>query len=209
LSVQNRGDPAPGLGRWFAVRTFVKGTNVKVTEAMKSYADERLQRLARFATFLKEATLVYSVQRAWHIAEVTARFGSTVMRAEERSNDMYVSVDKAIDKMEQQVRRLKGRLETRKRDAHTRGEVDDAAEEMIALMAEAGIDEEDIEPLDDGRVVKVKTYSLRPMNTEEALLQMQLVGHDFFVFSQEDGEVNILYRRRDGDYGLLVPEAAE
>jgi putative sigma-54 modulation protein len=189
------------------MRTFVRGTNVKVTEAMKGYAEERMQRLARYAPFLREATLVYSVQRAWHIAEVTVRFGDTIMRAEERSNDMYVSVDKAIDKIEQQVRRLKGRMEARKHEARERGEVDEQAEELAAMLAEAADANEDVEPLGDGEVVKVKTYELKPMATEEALLQMHLVDHDFFVFVQSNGgDVNVLYRRRDGDYGLLVPD---
>jgi len=192
------------------VRTFVKGTNIKVTEAMKSYAEERLQRLGRFTHFLREVTLVYSVQRAWHIAEVTTRFHDTVLRAEERSNDMYVSVDKAVEKLEQQLDRLKTRMDRRRRAARDRGEVDEAAEKVVALF---GIDEdaqgegyESIEPLDDGRVVKVKTYSMKPMTTEEATLQMELVDHDFFVFMRDENEVNVLYKRRDGDYGLLVPD---
>jgi putative sigma-54 modulation protein len=188
------------------MRTFVRGTNVKVTETMKSYAEERLTRLGRHAPFLREATLVYSVQRAWHIAEVTVRLSDTIMRAEERSNDMYVSVDKAIDKIEQQVKRLKGRMEARRHEARERGEVDQQAEDLAEMLGEIEDDSEGIQPLGDGDVVKIKTYALRPMNTEEALLQMQLVDHDFFVFAQDGGEVNVLYRRRDGDYGLLVPE---
>lgn len=191
----------------------MKGTNVKVTEAMKSYAEERLQRLDRYEHFLQEVSLVYSVQRAWHIAEVTSRFGDTVLRAEERSNDMYVSVDKAVEKLEQQLHRLKGRMDRRRRAAHDRGEVDTQAEHVVAMFAERAQDEDGLvglEPLEDGRVVKVKTYALRPMTAEEAILQMQLVDHDFFVFVR-DGEragqeVNVLYRRRDGDYGLLVPD---
>jgi putative sigma-54 modulation protein len=182
------------------VRTFVKGTNIKVTEAMKSYAEERLQRLGRFTHFLREVTLVYSVQRAWHIAEVTTRFHDTVLRAEERSNDMYVSVDKAVEKLEQQLDRLKTRMDRRRRAARDRGEVDEAAEKVVALF---GIDEdaqgegyESIEPLD----------SMKPMTTEEATLQMELVDHDFFVFMRDENEVNVLYKRRDGDYGLLVPD---
>jgi putative sigma-54 modulation protein len=188
------------------MRTFVRGTNVKVTETMKSYAEERIQRLGRHAPFVREATLVYSVQRAWHIAEVTVRFSDTIMRAEERSNDMYVSVDKAIDKIEQQVRRLKGRMEARRHEARERGEVDQQAEELAEILGEIDDDSEGIQPLGDGDVVKIKTYALRPMSTDEALLQMQLVDHDFFVFAQDGGEVNVLYRRRDGDYGLLVPD---
>ena len=191
------------------VRTFVKGTNIKVTEAMKSYGEERLQRLGRYTHFLREVTLVYSVQRAWHIAEVTTRFHDTVLRAEERSNDMYVSVDKAVEKLEQQLERLKTRMDRRRRAARDRGEVDEDAEKVVALFGvdeAAGDEYQSVEPLEDGRVVKVKTYSTRPMTTEEAILQMELVDHDFFVFMRDGGEVNALYKRRDGDYGLLVPD---
>lgn len=189
------------------MRTFVRGTNVKVTEAMKSYAEERLDRMNRHSPFLREATLVYSIQRAWHIAEVTVRFGETIMRAEERSNDMYVSVDKAVDKIDQQVKRLKGRIEARRHAARERGEVDESAEQLAEILAEVDA-EEGIQALGDGEVVKIKSYQTKPMSTEEALLQMHLVDHDFFVFVQTSGEVNVLYRRKDGDYGLLQPESA-
>lgn len=190
------------------MRVNVRGTNVKVTEAMKSYAVERLQNLSRYASFLRDVTLAYSVQRAWHIAEITTRFGDTVLRAEERSNDMYVSVDGAVDKLEQQIHRLKGRMVARKRAASAEGRVDEKAEEIVALMGGEEDEEEfiGVEPLPDGQVVKVKTYSTRAMTTEEALLQMQLVGHDFYVFAQADGEINVVYKRRAGDFGLLVPE---
>ncbi len=192
------------------MRTFVKGTNIKVTEAMKSYAEERLQRLARYDSFLQDVSVVYSVQRAWHIAEVTTHFGDTVLRAEERSNDMYVSVDKAVERLEQQLERLKGRMDRRRRAARERGEVDTAAEEIVAALSggqEPFGDVVDTEPLAGGQVVKVKTYALKPMSTEEAILQMELLDHDFFVFVRDDTqEVDVLYRRHDGDYGLLVPE---
>ncbi|MBD3177632.1 MAG: ribosome-associated translation inhibitor RaiA [Armatimonadia bacterium] len=192
------------------MRTFVKGTNIKVTEAMKSYAEERLQRLTRYENFLNDVTLVYSVQRAWHIAEVTTRFGDTILRAEERSNDMYVSVDKAVEKLEQQLERLKGRMDRRRRAARDRGEVDDRAEEIVAAFSDGKPEDQDVidvEPLGDGQVVKVKTYAVKPMSTEEALLQMELVDHDFFVFVRDDTqEVDVLYKRHDGDFGLLVPD---
>jgi putative sigma-54 modulation protein len=192
------------------MRTFVKGTNIKVTEAMKSYAEERLQRLTRYENFLNDVTLVYSVQRAWHIAEVTTRFGDTILRAEERSNDMYVSVDKAVEKLEQQLERLKGRMDRRRRAARDRGEVDNRAEEIVAALGDGKPEDKDVidvEPLGDGQVVKVKTYAVKPMSTEEALLQMELVDHDFFVFVRDDTqEVDVLYKRHDGDFGLLVPD---
>ena len=192
------------------MRTFVKGTNIKVTEAMKSYAEERLQRLARYEHFLKDVSLVYSVQRAWHIAEVTTHFSDTILRAEERSNDMYVSVDKAIEKLEQQLERLKGRMDRRRRAARERGEIDTDAEGIVAALSDGSPEDEDViqsQPLADGQVVKVKTYALKPMSTEEAILQMELVDHDFFVFVRDDTqEVDVLYRRHDGDYGLLVPD---
>ena len=121
---------------------------------------------------------------------------------------MYVSVDKAVEKLEQQLERLKGRMDRRRRAARERGEIDTDAEGIVAALSDGSPEDEDaLAALADGQVVKVKTYALKPMSTEEAILQMELVDHDFFVFVRDDTqEVDVLYRRHDGDYGLLVPD---
>jgi putative sigma-54 modulation protein len=100
-------------------------------------------------------------------------------------------------------------MDRRRRAARERGEIDTDAEGIVAALSDGSPEDEDAlsQPLADGQVVKVKTYALKPMSTEEAILQMELVDHDFFVFVRDDTqEVDVLYRRHDGDYGLLVPD---
>jgi putative sigma-54 modulation protein len=186
------------------MRVFVKGTNVRVPQAVREYAEKKMQKLERYARFVREASLAFSSQRSWYIVEVTMSFGDTVIRAEEKSNDMYVSIDLAAEKVEAQLRRLKGRLLTRTRQATDSGGKDETAEELLEQLGD-----EEVEELPNGRIVRTKTFPPKPMTTEEAVLQMEMLGHDFFVFVQADsGRTAVVYARNDGDFGLLVPETA-
>jgi len=189
------------------MRVFVKGTNVRVPPAVREYAERKIGKLEKYARFVREASIAFSAQRSWFIVEVTMVFGDTVIRAEEKSNDMYVSVDLAAEKVEAQLRRLKGRLVARKREAASAGTVDEFAEGLLEQMG--GGEEADLEELEDGSIVRTKTFPSKPMGVTEAILQMELLGHDFFVFINEaNGLPSVVYARTDGNYGLLVPETA-
>lgn len=184
------------------MKIVVKGTNISVTPNMQSFGERQLSKLKRFHPSIQEVTLTYKVQRVWYIAEVTLSFNNSLLRTEERSTDLNEAVSLAVGKMEKQVKRAKGRIIDRKRSAtarqSARGEAAQGSE-SVEISPEAATD--------DGGVARVKRFAIKPMTLDEAIHQMELVSHDFFVFLQEDGAtVSVLYRRKDGGLGLIVPE---
>ena len=181
----------------------VKGRNISVTEALERYALEKVERVRKFfdderGDSRAEVELTHqrnpSIPDA-EVAEATLFIGGTVLKATEASADMYASIDGMADKLERQVRRYRGRQIDR-----WQGQKNAAAppEEPRPVVAE----EEDLE----ARIVRTKQFQMKPMGAEEAVLQMDLLDHDFYVFtSAETGDINVVYRRRDGDYGLIEP----
>ncbi len=182
----------------------VKGRNITVTDALHSYAEEKLVKLGKNLNSASRLELELFCEKNPRIednqvAEATIFTKGPVLRAKATSPDMYASIDKVADKLGRQVRKYRSKLVSH--DAHVRG----------SLPTDAGLEPLDLDLSDedeeDGpRIVKTKQFSIKPMSAEEASLQMELVGHDFFVFRNADtNETNVLYRRRDGDYGLIEP----
>jgi putative sigma-54 modulation protein len=177
------------------LRLQVKGKNVEVTDAIRQYAQEKLGKLERQLADPTRVELELAVERnpsisANHVAEATIWTKGPVLRAREASADHKASIDQLVDKLERQVKRYREKRR-RYRSATT---VEAVPENAVPL---------DGEP----RVVKTKRFPVKPMSPEEAVLQLELVGHDFFVFQNgETMEVNVVYRRRDGSYGLIEPE---
>ena len=181
----------------------VKGRNVSVTEALERHAREKVERVARFfdderSVSRAEVELIHERNPAIpapEVADATLFINGTVLKAREASGDMYASIDLMAHKLERQVKRYRGRQLDRwhgQRERH-------ATEEAPQPVA---IDEEEIE----ARIVRTKQFQMKPMSAEEAALQMELLDHDFFVFTSADtGDVNVVYRRRDGNYGLIEP----
>ena len=170
----------------------MKGRGVEVTDALRSYAEKRLGRLERQLPDPQIELQLSSENnpsiRDSHIAEATIRTKGPVLRARESSHDMRASIDQLVDKLERQVTRYREKRGRRRRASRQ------APDEGI-LMPE--------EP----QIVRTKQFAVKPMNAEEAVLQLELVGHDFFVFRNADSnEVNIVYRRRQGGYGLIEPQ---
>ncbi len=197
----------------------VKGKGMSVTDALFNHAEQKLEKLTRIFPPWDEATMVeleLSVERNKkierdQIAEVTVRTKGPVLRVRESADDMYVAIDQAAHKLERQARRYRDR----RKDHHGRPPLDEVAEtvasEVPALPA-AALTAEPIAPLEPAeptpRLVKSKSFELKPMSPEDAALFMDLVHHDFYVFLNEgDGLVNVVYRRRDGDFGLIAPGA--
>ena len=169
------------------------GKNVEVTEALRSHLTEQLRKLEKYFNHLQTAEAVQSKQRNWHILEVTLHADGLIIRATERSSDMYASIDAVVEKLERQIRDYKERLIHRARAPATK-----------RLPAAETTDTE--RAGERPRIVKTKRFAIKPMSPEEAALQMDLLGHDFFVFSNaETQQVNVLYRRHDNDYGLIEP----
>jgi len=168
------------------VQVNVRGKNIEVTDALRSYVEKRLKKLEKYLSNYGDAQVTLTVERDSHRIEVTIPINGMILRGEESTGDMYASVDQVVEKLEKQVERFKGRLNRRLRAA---GNAEEAAAE---------------EPL---RVVRTKRFAIKPMEVEEAIMQMNLLGHNFFVFANAETEqVNVVYKRKDGNYGLIEPE---
>lgn len=183
----------------------VKGKNMSVTDALFDHAEQKLERLARVLPPWDDATTVeleLSVERnpkieRPQIAEVTVRTKGPVLRVRESADDMYVAIDQAARKLERQARRYR----ERRKDHHGRAPLDEIPE---LIEAQAGGPSTDEPP---PRLMKSKRFDMKPMSAEEAALNMDMLHHDFYVFRNEaDGQVNVVYRRRDGHFGLIVPD---
>ena len=173
------------------------GKHIEVTEALKEYAKSKLSRLDKFFDHIQETHVTESIVRGQHIVEVTMRADGKIIRAEERSNDMYQSLDFVIDKLERQLTKYKDRFITRKRDSLNGHK----PIEMVMSTVETE-DSEDVMPV----IVRSKKFSIKPMDPEEAAMEMELIGHDFYVFrNSETSDVNVIYKRDDGNFGLIEP----
>ncbi|ACX51615.1 sigma 54 modulation protein/ribosomal protein S30EA [Ammonifex degensii KC4] len=176
------------------MRITVRGKNIEVTEALRQYVEKRLGKLERFANYLGEAQVVLSLERENHKVEVTINMNGMILRGEEATHDMYAAIDLVVDKLERQIERYKGKWLRRR--------VEGSAAPSTPYLEPAGKGEEE-----EFRVVKVKRFAWKPMSIKEAILQMNLLGHNFFVFTNAETEqVNVVYRRKDGNYGLIEPE---
>jgi putative sigma-54 modulation protein len=178
----------------------IKGKNVEVTDRLDEYVNKKLGRLDRYLPTITEVWVELTSEGARaaqdrQICQVTVRADGIILRAEERSEDMFNSIDVVLAKMYRQIARFKGKRANRWRGA--------------GYVPEPLPMEYEDEPEEDSRIVRTKRFVMTPMDPEEAVEQMELLGHDFFVFYHaEEGELNVLYRRKDGDYGLLQPELA-
>jgi putative sigma-54 modulation protein len=202
----------------------VKGRNIAVTDSLQDYAEEKLARVNRLLLERKieqvsrlELELMVEKNPAnpnSNVAEATIFTRGPVIRAKESSDDMYAAIDLVTDKMLRRVRKYHDKIHGK--NHHKRPAMPDTLpvpEEEAELQLQkavgvlpAGEEPEVEEELLDGRLVKHKRFEIKPMTVEEAALQMELVGHDFFVFLNVDSnDTNVVYRRRDGHYGLIEP----
>jgi ribosome hibernation promoting factor len=174
----------------------VKGRNVEISDQIRQYAEDKLGKLDRLVNDPTRIELELAVEKNPsisdnHVAEATVWTKGPVLRAREASGDMKASIDQLVDKLERQVKRYRDKRRPRKHDR---------PESAIPQPAPLELPEEGT------AIVKVKQFAVKPMAPDEAVLQLELVGHDFFVFrNAESDEVNVVYRRRDGDYGLIEP----
>lgn len=176
------------------MNTIVKGRHMEVTPALREYAEEKVGRIAKLLNdnMITSIEIEFSAERnpaieKKHVVEVTMFTKGHVIRAKEAAVDMYAAIDLVSEKLERQAQKLRTKMHDRHKAAPP-------------VMAEAPREER--EP----SIVKRKVIEVKPMGLEEAALQMELLGHDFFVFASADTEtINVLYRRSDGDYGLIEP----
>lgn len=173
----------------------ITGKQIGLTEALKARVEDRFSKLDRYFYKDTEAFVTLSVQREEQIVEATIHSGSLILRVEESTKDMYMSIDNAVDILERQLRKNKTRLEKRMKKEYVENVAFDKILEYPADSAE---------PTDDLKIVRTKKIESKPMTPEEAVLQMDLIGHNFFIFTNgETGGTNVVYRRKKGDYGLI------
>ena len=177
------------------MRYTITGRNIEITDGLKKAVEEKLHKLEKYFTADTEARITLSVQKEAHKIEVTIPTKQGLIRAEEVSQDIYLSIDKVQDIIEKQIKKFKNKLIDKKQaamsfsDFFINDEVNDADDE------------------DEIKIVKTKRFSIKPMDPEEACLQMELLAHDFYVFRNAiSDEICVVYKRKDGKYGIIEPE---
>ena len=181
------------------------GRNLEITDAMRAHAEEKLDKLSRFSEHIVDAKITMSYAADGNPAlpakvEMQLNLPHGIVRAEENGADTYSATDVAVEKLERQLKRFKERkLSKRTQDAALKEYERSAPGELEPLG-------EPVEPTAEGEVVRVKRHVMRPMSPEDAAMQMDALGHSFFVFrNMESEEINVIYLRDDGDYGLIEP----
>jgi putative sigma-54 modulation protein len=191
---------------WTLVNLTVKGRNLTLTEAIGAYAEEKMGRLDKYLANGSRCEVELWTEKNPSITdnqvvEATIFTKGPVIRAREASPDIYASIDLVFAKLERQVKKYRGKLVARSQGAHKEAFVSEgfqAPEETEVLDEEASVP----------RIVKIKQFMVKPMAPEEAALQLELVGHDFYVFTNsETQETAVVYRRRDGNYGLIEAQS--
>jgi putative sigma-54 modulation protein len=186
----------------------VRGNGVRINDGLREFIDKRATRLDRIVDRVVDAKLEL---RALHnrvgpdttAAQITIRSGREVLRAEERAADQMVAIDQAFDKLERQIRRVHDKRSRRHAAGQETIRSGVLESESISAIDDADLDDEQ----DVGDLVRTKRFSVKPMDVEEAIEQMELLGHDFFLFHYVDEDIpSVVYRRRDGAYGLLIPK---
>ena len=187
----------------------ITGRNVEITDYTRGYIEKKMQRVERHLPGLSEARVELAAESTKgaeqrNVAQITLRAGGVILRGEERAADLFTAIDMVMEMVVRQVDRFKEKRQNRIRKQGWR-------ENAPALAAEAALAEENLadEEEEYQPIVKIKRFQTSPMMPEEAIEQMELLGHNFFVFyNANDGLVNVVYRRTQAGYGLLVPELA-
>lgn len=172
------------------MNVIVKGRNIDVTPALKEYVEKKIAKVVKQFKAVDEVVAVLKVEKNDHTVEITVPAKGILLRAQETTRDMYSSIDLVCEKIERQIHKYKTRLAKKKYNNFA---------DHVEIP--------EIAPDDDVEIIKSKKFAMHPMTPEEAIVQMNLLGHDFFVFFDPDeGATSVVYRRKDGKYGLLTPE---
>lgn len=171
--------------------------HMEPSDPLKSYAEEKLERVRKYIDEPIVAQVSMTVEKIRHLAEVTITAKGVTIKASEETNDMYSAVDAVVDKIERQLRRYKERLKEHKPAT---------AENRERQVRKSVVQAESIEQRQEPVVIRTRTFSMKPMSVDEAVMQMDLLHKDFLVFTDAvTDNINVIYRRRDGNYGLIDP----
>lgn len=185
-----------GVDKMAEFRSVVKGKNLDVTPALRAYAEKKVAKFDKYLGTDQQAAaeVMLRTEKDQHIAEVTLSLTGLILRGEGKTADMYSSLDSAVERIERQFSKFKSKIQ-RKIQGPKISELNAGAEGRV------------VEEEKEAQVVRTKRFAFKPMDIQEAIMQMELLGHDFFVFSNANSdEVNVVYKRRDGNYGLIEPE---
>lgn len=188
----------------------IKGRNLDVTDRLRDYVEKKLGKVTKFLPDVQEIRVELAEEQSRkaterEVVQVTMRSNGAILRAEERSSDIYAAIDAAADKLNGQITRFKGK----KRSKIERAQIAAVEAMEVEAITVATSPITDDEELFEGHIVRTKRFSMIPMDAQEAIDQMELLGHDFFVFFNTDSDsINVLYRRSDGNFCLLQPELA-
>ena len=170
----------------------ISGKNIDVTEGLKAAVRDKLGKLERYFTPDTEVIVTMSVEKERQKIEVTIPVKGNIIRSEQVSIDMFVSIDLVEEVIERQLRKYKEKIVAKQQDGGN------FKKEFL---------EKESEPLDEVRIIRTKRFDMKPMYPEDACIQMELLGHNFFVFcNAENEEVNVVYKRKGNTYGLIEPE---
>ena len=170
--------------------------HMEPSEALKSYGEEKLDRVKKYIDEPIAAQVFLTVEKIRHSAEVTITAKGITIKAAEETNDMYAAIDAVVDKIERQLRRYKERIKAHK----------PASDSRDRQVRKTVVEAESIDQNQAPVVIKTKTFSIKPMSVDEAVMQMDLLHKDFLVFTDAGTEnINVVYRRKDGNYGLIEP----
>lgn len=175
------------------MRIKITGRNIELTEGLKAAVEDKLNKLEKYFTPDTEVNVTLSVEKERQKVEVTIPMKGSYIRSEQVSSDMYVSIDLVEEIIERQIRRYRKKLIDKKQAAIS--------------FSQAFIEEDDEVQDDEIQIVKTKKFAIKPAIPEEACLQMEMLGHNFYVFLNADtDQVNVVYKRKNGTYGLIEPE---
>ena len=170
----------------------ISGKNLDITEGLRSAIEEKIGKLERYFTDTTEVHVTLSTEKNRQKIEITIPMKGSIIRAEEVSSDMYVSIDLVEEVIERQLRKYKNKLIDKEQNA--------------AHLSQSFIEADDYEE-EDIQIIRSKKFAMKPMDPEEACVQMELIGHNFFVFrNSETDEVNVVYKKKGNTYGLIEPE---
>ncbi len=176
------------------MRIIITGKGITVSDYLKNLFEKKENKLDRYFKPDTEMYVTMSIEKSRHIVEVTVPFDGVTLRCEEATGDMYASIDLALRKLERQIRKHRTKLEKK---------LHEGAFDLDMPVFEDLDEEDDAAP----KIVRTKRFAIKPMSVEEAQMQMELLGHSFFVFrNAQTDEVNVLYQRNDGNLGLIEPD---
>jgi putative sigma-54 modulation protein len=169
----------------------VNGRHLEITPALRDYAESKMKKFEKYLSTITEATVTLSIEKYRHKAEVLLKANGVMIQAESVTGEIYSSIDEVIEKLERQIKKYKGKLTSHRKENRSQA----LPTQVFTERAHPEI-----------KIIKRKRFAMKPMTDEEAALQMELLDKDFFVFTNANsGVINVIYKRRDGDFGLIEP----